>query len=79
MTDVLLAGDYSLNLALDIPMTRNDCFCGPINFYRQTISNKIPTELLLLNFELPESLVMFMQLSGKVRKKSDARIDYRAN
>ena len=31
------------------------------------------------DFELPESLVMFMQLSGKVRKKSDARIDYRAN
>ena len=33
----------------------------------------------MVPIELPESLVMFMQLSGKVRKKSDARIDYRAN
>ena len=26
--------------------------------------------MFLFNFELPESLVMFMQLSGKVRKKN---------
>ena len=58
----------------DDPEIKTACKFSQTNYFEK----KSPRNCSF-DFELPESLVMFMQLSGKVRKKSDARIDYRAN